>query len=214
MRVINFRMPFSSILLEIVGVGSRFGILTSYLRKKRLGVIAKYIKGTILDIGCGPGEIVQHLNNKESTKYVGVDIKKRLVENLQNRYPWLTFLCVDVDNEDLPLPMSETKFDTILLLAVIEHLANPKRILKQVSGLLRDEGKLIITTCTPFGGRIHKLISILGLTGKKAMKAHRGFYSRRDLATLLTPFGLYINVYQKFELGLNQLIVCKKRAQT
>lgn len=198
-------------VLQLFKIGehiSKFFTLNPWLQRKRLSMVRKYAKGTILDVGCGYD--VQHLCSKGS-KYVGVDINKSLLESLRTRYPWLTFLCVDVDNEDLP-PLSDTKFDTILLVALIEHLANPQRILRQISRLLKADGKLVITTATPLGDCIHNLLALWGLTSKHALKDHKTFYSRQDLAELLTPLGFDIDVYQKFELGLNQLVVCKKSA--
>jgi SAM-dependent methyltransferase len=57
----------------------------------------------------------------------------------------------DADYKDLS--EVKDKFDLILLIEVIEHIANPKELLTRLSGYLKKDGQIWISV--PFAARIH-----------------------------------------------------------
>lgn len=181
-------------------------------------MVSKLTRGAILDIGCGRAEIIHYLQKEESTNYVGIDSNKELISDLKKRYSPVAFYPIDVDEERLPPFVTGSKFDTILLLAVIEHLRKPERMLKEALSILREGGRLIITTATPTGERIHNVLAIIGFTSKKAVEEHyraaQPSYSHRDLLDLSLPLGYDVEIFQKFEFGFNQLLVLRKGAGT
>jgi SAM-dependent methyltransferase len=74
----------------------------------------------VLDIGCGSGHLVRRL------KALGMDVTGI------DRKPvpggdFAQFFTVDLETE--PLPVDPSEFDAVLLLDVIEHLANPEQFL-------------------------------------------------------------------------------------
>jgi SAM-dependent methyltransferase len=180
-----------------------------------MDAVSKFVRGAILDIGCGRAEIISYLQKEESVKYVGIDSNKELISDLKKRHSFVSFFPIDVDNENLPPYISESKFDTILLVAAIEHLRKPKRILGEASSILREDGRLIITTATPTGERIHNILAILGLTSRQAVEEHsraaQSSYSYQDLLDLSLPLGYDVEIFQRFEFGFNQLMVLRKR---
>ena len=180
-------------------------LLTPYLHKRRIEIIKPYLKGDILDIGCGSGDITKFLNKQQH--YYGVELNEVLIEELKIKYPQYRFYCKNVDKEELGI---DKKFDTILMIAVIEHLKNPDNILYQCINLLKKNGSLVMTTPTPLGDKIHKIGAKLGLTSKEAVKEHYKIYSYEDMNKLLSSYKFKIQKCQKFELGMNQMFVCKK----
>lgn len=108
------------------------------------------------------------------------------------------------------MPIFDGKFNTITMIAVIEHLKNLENVLRQCYTLLKNNGSLIITTPTPFGGKIHKNSARLGLTSKDAVEEHHRLYSYKDMKSLLTSHGFRIYIYQKFELWMNQMFVGRR----
>jgi 2-polyprenyl-3-methyl-5-hydroxy-6-metoxy-1,4-benzoquinol methylase len=174
---------------------------------------SEYLRGTVLDIGCGPADITQYLPN-QSIKYVGVDVNKKEIEALKQSKPAFDFFWVDVDKENLPLEASKYRFNTVLLLAVIEHLKYPDKLLEEVKNLMTDDGRLIISTSTPTGEIVHNMLAIFGLTSAEAVREHKtaahSSYSFKQLCNLILKCGFEIETYKHFELGLNQIIVFKK----
>lgn len=111
-------------------------------------MVLPYIQGDVLDLGCGVSRIPKYL--KPGSKYVGVEISTKFIEWLKENYPHYTFYQWDLENDQLNL---NSQFDTVLMIAVLEHLHNPDNILKQISSFLKPDGKLVMTTPTPLGGK-------------------------------------------------------------
>ncbi len=179
-------------------------ILTQFLIDQRVVQVAPYVKGSVLDLGCGRAPILQTL--PVSAQYLGVDAYKPVIAHLTERYPGRRFLCRDFERE--PLAISE-HFDTILLMAVIEHLSKPEQVLAELLPLLQPGGHLVLTTPTPFGNQIHHLGSRVGLFSKEAAEDHKFIFDQRSLETLLTRCGFQVIQYKRFLFHQNQLCVAK-----
>ena len=169
-------------------------------------MVLPYIQGDVLDLGCGVSRIPKYLNT--DSKYVGVEISTKFIEWLKENYPHYTFYQCDLENDRLNL---NSQFDTVLMIAVLEHLHNPDNILKQISSLLKPDGKLVMTTPTPLGGKIHSIGARIGLFYKEAADQHEGFYNRDQISTLLSKYDLEITGFELFLSGGNQLVICQKR---
>lgn len=73
----------------------------------------------ILDIGCGTGEVLEHL--PETMKYVGYDANPKYIEAAKQKYGHRgEFICdiITVDNA----PRFSEKFDIVLATGVLHHL--------------------------------------------------------------------------------------------
>ena len=182
-------------------------ILGPFLEKHRNRLAARYARGKILDLGCGPARILQYLEPDQD--YVGVDIKRELVERLQSSVTRENTRFYSADIKDFIQDMDET-FDTILMIAFIEHLEDPGSMLESAARLLDENGTLVITTPTPFADRLHGLLATMGLTSKDAVEEHYSLFSRQDMEALLSSIDIKIGRCKRFELGLNQLFICEK----
>jgi SAM-dependent methyltransferase len=181
-------------------------LLSRYAEKKRINIVRPYLKGNVLDLGCGFTKIPSILNNEQH--YCGVDQNPIAIQWAQRNYPNHDFIEADIASGELELG---SYYDTILLLAVIEHIKNPIQIFKQTGKILSPLGRVIITTPTPVGGYIHKIGALAGLFYKSAMYDHVRFYDQYDLARFLLQDHLDLIEYRKFLLCLNQLFICKMK---
>jgi len=184
--------------------------LSKFLQNKRLNIIEKYIKGDVLDIGCGDGEIYKKYSEKISY-YFGIEYDKDRVEKLNSDFKGnnkVLFQSNDLNIEEIKL---NNKFDTILLVAVIEHILNQQKLFDFIIRHLKDDGKIVITTPTVFGNDvIHKIGAGLGVFSKVASDDHFVIYNRKRFDNISKYFNLKILVYKKFEFGCNQLVVLEK----
>ncbi len=178
-------------------------LLSSFLQKQRFQAIQPYLDGDILDLGCGHAEIIQLLDGSRS--YSGVEENANLIRWLKENFPNQKFYQRDLDQEQLDIP---GRFDTILMVAFIEHLKNPDWLLTQLPAYMSEEGKLVLTTPTPLGDRIHRVGARLGLFSMVAVHDHETIYTHNMLRLLLEKNGLSIAHYQRFLRGGNQLFVC------
>ncbi len=97
-------------------------------------------EGPVLDLGCNQGELLEELRDK-GLKAFGVEFSPEAVT-------WCKNLGLDVVEGSLEdFEIQPGKFRTIVLSHVLEHLADPVRLLKRIASALGDEGRLVI--CVP-----------------------------------------------------------------
>jgi 2-polyprenyl-3-methyl-5-hydroxy-6-metoxy-1,4-benzoquinol methylase len=178
-------------------------LLSNWLRRQRQAALAPYLRGAVLDIGCGLGELARLL--PPGQPYVGVDRRPDWVERLRREWPQHEFHVRDIEQQDLEL---ERRFDTIVMAAVIEHLRRPERVLRQLPGCLEPGGRLLITTPSPLGNALHAAGARLGLVYLAAADEHVRIYTALSVQPLLARFGLQLAASRPFLLGGNQLFVC------
>ncbi len=181
------------------------GLLTKYLERKREKEVKHYIKGIILDIGCGPATAISYPSVK---RYYGVEFKKESVLRLSEKYPSVTFYSKDLEKENIILP---EKVDMVLMIAFIEHIAKYEHPIEQAILNLKKGGKIIITTPTKFGNLVHYIGATIGLFSKEARDDHVTILSKRDFLKMARKYSLNLIKYKQFELFCNQLVILKKR---
>jgi len=112
-------------------------------------------KKTVLDIGCGRGELVYYMVQKGCSKATGIDYSPAAINIAKSFAAKLdkdTRERMHFVNKDV-LELSENeKFDYIFMVDVWEHMYDHQLIplLSKISSLLKDNGTLIITTPNGF----------------------------------------------------------------
>jgi SAM-dependent methyltransferase len=114
--------------------------------------------------------------------------------------------------EILPKLESET-LDVVMLISVLEHLAEPQFALQSAWRLLRPSGVLLINVPTWLGQRFLEFSAFrLGLSPKVEMDDHKMYYGKRDLWPILVRSGFKPSQiklrYHKF--GLNLFAAARK----
>lgn len=97
-------------------------------------------KAAILEIGCGSGMLLFMLQKRGFTNLWGNDFSDAPERELSER--GILFKKADLDKK---FPM-DRRFDMIILNHVIEHLRNPKFVLKSCREHLSPGGKIIVMT--------------------------------------------------------------------
>lgn len=182
-------------------------LLSHYLESARLKKTLPYVKGSVLDLGCGPSPYLGIRNNIK--KYYGVDMNPKLVAHLKFKYPSSNFFKKNLDIDSLNFG---TKFDVVLMVAFIEHIYNQKHLFTQVLKNLNSRGRIVITTPTPFGNDfVHRIGTAIGIFSRDAADNHVVIYNKKRFKILARDFGLVIEKYHLFEFGCNQLVVMRKK---
>ncbi|MFA4992782.1 MAG: class I SAM-dependent methyltransferase [Candidatus Omnitrophota bacterium] len=98
----------------------------------------------VLDIGCGEGYGSDFLAGYAES-VLGIDYDKEVVDYARNKYhkPGLEFSVLDIKNLD----SLNRRFDVICSFQNIEHIRDTGKLLKDISGLLKDSGVFICSTC-------------------------------------------------------------------
>lgn len=95
----------------------------------------------ILDIGCGPADILNYL--PEGVNYYGFDISQDYIQTAQKKYGDKGhFICKLLQESDLS---SLPKFDCVVLMGVFHHMDDiqAKKIAKLAHAALKEDGKLV-----------------------------------------------------------------------
>lgn len=109
-------------------------------------ILDKYEKLKILDYGCGVGTISLYLASR-GHNVIGLDVSKNAIKAAKTNAKKLKlknvkFFLADKINRNKMKKM----FDLVLMIEVIEHVPDDKKVIKEVSSYLKKDGYLILTT--------------------------------------------------------------------
>jgi ubiquinone/menaquinone biosynthesis C-methylase UbiE len=115
------------------------------LRVRRERVLELFDKpgGKVLDVGCGPAEMVQPLLDL-GCEFWGVDPSARMIEICQSRFGELKNAHF-VLGEASRLVFSDNSFDAVLCMGVIDSLVNLDAAIGEMLRVLKPGGTLIAT---------------------------------------------------------------------
>ena len=97
-------------------------------------------KSRILDVGCANGNFGAALINLKKCEVVGLDIDKDDIKIAKKQLTEAHLFDIDKDNIN-----KLGKFDYIIFADVIEHLINPRSTLNRISGLLKEDGRILFS---------------------------------------------------------------------
>lgn len=101
-----------------------------------------YVKGDLLEVGCGEGRGVELLAPMCSS-YAAIDKIGDVVRDLQKKYPKFRFIHASVP----PFrDFNEHSFDVIVSFQVIEHIRKDRYFLEEIYRVLKPGGVALITT--------------------------------------------------------------------
>ncbi len=183
--------------------------LRRHVGGQRHSVVRDYLTGDILDLGCGGGLILPFVADR--SRYVGVDMQESALRLLRARFPDCRAHRADLTDTASLSDVVRSRFDTITLLAVIEHLEEPLTLLKGLDAFLKPRGRLLITCPSPFGERVLRLANAVTDIAEGAPDPHIHVYGKRSLTALVLEAGLVPVEYRRFLFGLNQLLVASAR---
>jgi len=162
----------------------------------------------VLELGCGYRASQLIALEPKLKRGIGVDLQIAPELRTLERF---TFHQGTIE-EILPKLESET-LDVVMLISVLEHLADPQFVIQSAWRLLRPSGLLLINVPTWIGKRFLELSAFrLGLSPKVEIDDHKMYYGKRDLWPMLVRSGFKPSqirlTYHKF--GLNLFAAAKK----
>jgi len=178
------------------------GLLSPFLRDQRIKAALPYLRGDVLDIGCGSGYLARHV---DASHYVGVDIDTTSLILARTKFPEHHFLLLD--------DLTTNEFDVIVALAVIEHVPEPVSFLVSLRDKLADnsESRIICTTPHPTMEWIHGLGARVGIFSRSANEEHETLLDRKILSETGEKAGLELKHYARFLFGANQIAIYARK---
>ena len=141
----------------------------------------------VLDIGCSSGYLARPLVARGST-VVGIERDPVAAEEARA-------ICAEVlvgDAETIDLPFEPGSFDVVLCGDLVEHLRDPERFLARVRPLVREDGRLVLTTpnVANWAIRLSLLAGRWRYTDRGILdRTHTHLFTRKTLTETVTQAG-------------------------
>jgi SAM-dependent methyltransferase len=163
------------------------------LESWRLHVVRPFIRGRLLDLACGYNNLVRACG-----KGIGADV-----------FPWSG---IDVQIGDAAqLPFRDSSFDTVSVVAALNHIPNRAAVLLEVVRVLRPDGLFLATMIGPSTGRLAHLLFHRDEHARGGMQPGEvdGIHPR-EMRALLRHAGFALEREVPFQLGLNRVYVARR----
>jgi len=129
-----------------------YSFIRNYSIKRKYQLISAYtLKGSILDIGCGTGEVLHYFDQK-GWMTLGIEpsdiARKYAIENFD----------LLVKDEDHISTLTGNSFDVVSMWHVLEHVPQLNERMKQLRYILKDEGTAFIAlpNCESWDAKYYK----------------------------------------------------------
>lgn len=150
----------------------------------------KNVKGKILDIGCGGGNMAKAIKRERpDLKVYGIDISKTAIHAAKKNDQGVYF----VNNSSESLSFKDNYFDAVVMYDVLEHVEKPAKTIKELKRVLKKDG--LIHIFSPLDGQpwtLYWLILKLGWQPKNAHTGHLQVFSVNSFERLLNDYKLKI----------------------
>jgi SAM-dependent methyltransferase len=179
--------------------------LDHFIAKLRFRAAYPYIRSgsRVCDLGCGlEAAFLDYAGDKISH---GVGLDDQVEDGVRGRW-WRVR-----GNIVAPLPVESGQFDHVVMLAVLEHLAEPEPVLQEAYRILAPGGSLIMTWPSEMVDPVLKVLHGLGLVSDEMESdEHQKRIPVETLRMILQRIGFREFHHTRFEVGLNNLMVASR----
>lgn len=182
--------------------------LETILRHARLRMVLPWITASskldLLDIGCGWEAKLLYQLEPYIRSGVGVDFKAPKIKTDK-----LSTCSIRLSDT---LPFENCSFDVVTMLAVLEHMDEPIKILKEVERVLRPEGRLLLTVPSRYAKPVLELLAFkFGIISKDEIADHKTYYNKKNLLNLISQLpNMKVERHKYFQVIFNNFLVCRK----
>jgi 2-polyprenyl-3-methyl-5-hydroxy-6-metoxy-1,4-benzoquinol methylase len=150
--------------------------IESFLQKQRFKKVIPILKGDVLDFGGNEGELKPFVKGE--------------------------YTIVNYDHT----PMEGKTFDTIVALAVIEHIEmkDVYAIFSKFKSKLKPGGSIFLTTPTKMAKPVLEFMAAINIVDKENIEEHKHYWNKSEIVDLALKNGFKVKEYKKFQFGFNQ----------
>ncbi|HEX9804378.1 MAG TPA: methyltransferase domain-containing protein [Candidatus Dojkabacteria bacterium] len=180
-------------------------LIDKILHRWRCAKVYPFVKEGIVvcDLGCSMrADLLKKIEGWIS-RGIGIDFK--VDKNLEGGK-------IELITSDLnaTLPLEDESADLVTSMAVLEHLHDYRGFTGETYRILKDGGKLIVSTPTQAADPILRVLSFFSLINKEEIDDHKRYFNKRQLTDLFREVGFKNIKVNYFQFGFNQLITAEK----
>ena len=130
----------------------------------------------VLDIACGTGTLFPFYWERSVKSVTGIDISPEMMKIAKQKFPKTEIICGDAEEYHF-----DKNFDIIMLYNAFPHFPNPEKLIKNLAGCLKDDGRISIA---------HSMsrAEIQSLHQKRASNVSLELPTAEVLAEMLQPY--------------------------
>lgn len=157
----------------------------------------------VCDLGCGlEAAFLDYAADKIAA---GVGVDDQVASGTQGRWER-----VHADLRE-PLPLLDAQFDHVVMLAVLEHLTEPERVLREAYRVIAPGGSLIMTWPSSMVDPIlNALHTLHWISDEMESDEHQKRIPVATIQIMLERIGFQKFLHRRFEFGLNNLMVASR----
>ncbi len=188
-----------------------YNVLDNLIYSLRRRQVERYYQnrtGTVVDLGAGYDCRLLRSFLQNSPTLSGIAVDSEFDESLPSER--LTLLTADLNG---PLPIPTASVDTVLSLAVLEHLLEPALFLNEIYRILRPGGMLLLTTPGPSAQPLLEFLAYrLKVIDEHEIRDHKHYFSSAELIADLTNAGFSKERVQAktFIFGMNNVVIATR----
>ncbi len=178
---------------------SAIGMTT--IRDHRIVAVKQYIRGLLLDVGAGwDNRLVEEYGNG-----VGFDIQ------YWEGYGGIGSRRLAVCRSDR-MCFRDRQFDTVTVVAVLNHIPNREEVLTEIRRVLKDDGRVILTMVAPWISWINHNLRLLYDPDRDRKWDEREVWGLTDpqMGTLISGTGFKLDQRVSYFFGLSMMYICSK----
>lgn len=182
-------------------MGVRWTLMDRLIADMRFAKVKPHLKENCIlcDLGCGFDGAFLNSQATKIKKGYGFDkkVKNNMYDNIQ---------LFGIDDLNNGVPLSDGTVDIVTMLALIEHLERPDKILMEAFRILKPQGKIILTAPSVYAKPVLEFMAFqLCVISAEEIRDHKQYYSNDQLALNLGKAGFKDIVVKNFMFGFNQI---------
>ncbi len=142
---------------------------------------------TVLDVGCGTGDLIGRLKRN---KKVGIDLSDDYIAYCRSHYPDTQFFVTDAENTDsLQSTFKDQTFDMVLLSDSLSYVTDVQTVLENTAQYLARHGRILVTA---YNNLWEPLFRVGGFLGLRSPSQPLNWLDDADLKNLFELAGLEV----------------------
>ena len=176
-----------------------------FIARMRFRAAYPYIRqgSRVCDLGCGlEAGFLDYASDRVA---MGVGVDDQVEEGVRGLWQHVR---ADLRS---PLPFPDDHFDHVVMLAVLEHLTEPEKVLREAYRIIAPEGSLILTWPSAMVDPILRVLHALHLVSDEMESdEHQKRIPVEALQQMLHRIGFQKFIHRQFEFGINNLMVVSR----